>query len=59
MGYTDHKSQNPCYSTTSRKRAIICVFHFSEIEMGTHGVVEMTQQQTILHQPPTLDKMER
>ncbi|XP_060516380.1 kinesin-like protein KIF13A isoform X2 [Cylas formicarius] len=34
-------------------------FNRRELEMGTQSVVEMEQQQTILHQPSTLDKVER
>ncbi|XP_066259078.1 kinesin-like protein KIF13A isoform X2 [Euwallacea similis] len=34
-------------------------FNRRELELGTQCVVEMDQQQTILHQPTTLDKVER
>lgn len=34
-------------------------FHFAELELGTECVVEMDSEQTILHHPNTLDKMER
>lgn len=33
--------------------------NFAEIELDTPCVVEMDKQQTILHQPSTLDKMDR
>ncbi|XP_030756486.1 kinesin-like protein KIF13A isoform X3 [Sitophilus oryzae] len=34
-------------------------FNRRELELGTQCVVEMDKQQTILHQPTTLDKVER
>lgn len=36
-----------------------CCVCFTEIELGTKCIVEMEKQQTILHNPPALDKLER
>lgn len=52
-----------CISTHLAQN-IICfntppVFFVAEQELGTQCIIEMDQQQTIIHQPTTLDKLER
>ncbi|CAH0562408.1 unnamed protein product [Brassicogethes aeneus] len=34
-------------------------FNRREQELGTQSIIEMEKEQTIIHQPPTLDKLER
>lgn len=51
--------QNIIFNIMHNDQNSFCLLFLAEIELGTKCIVEMEKQQTILQNPPSLDKLER